>query len=274
MKLSVWSSYYVALSPEDAVLEFEKHGYNYCELSDEHALVLMDRGDVTEVGKQFKVFADKHNVNFLQGHLILRVKICERDQLDLLKKQLDLFNAIGIKNAVLHCDSLERYGEVPLEEKLQKNIAALRELTDHIKDTDMVICLENLREPSITTSADDLLYFIDAIGSKNLGICLDTGHLNLSKNPNQAEFIRKAAKHIKALHIADNEGKTDQHMMPFGRGTVNIREVITEMKKIGYEGLYNLEIPGEGGRTPHEVKGFKLDYIKKVFDYLDRETSI
>ena len=35
MKLSMWSSYYIELSPEDAVLELEKYGYKYSELSDE-----------------------------------------------------------------------------------------------------------------------------------------------------------------------------------------------------------------------------------------------
>ena len=156
-----------------------------------------------------------------------------------------------------------------IEEIRNKNTDALKILTEYIKDTDMVICIENLRsDDPISYSADDLLYFINKIDSKNLGICLDTGHLNLTVK-NHAEFIQKAGKHIKALHIADNTGESDQHIMPFSRGTVNIEEVISEMKKIGYDGLYNLEIPGES-HCPLEIRSLKLDYIKKVFEYLDR----
>lgn len=270
MKLSIWSSYYMDLSPEDAILEIEKHGYRYCELSDEHAITLMKRGDPIEVGKRFKMFAELHHITLLQGHLILQVKICESENIDLLKDQLDLFKAIGIKNAVLHCDSMEEYPDLSLEGIRNKNVTTLRILTEHIKDTDMVICLENLRDASITKSADDLLYFINEVDSKNLGICLDTGHLNLCNNRNQGEFIRKCGKHIKALHITDNEGQYDQHIMPFGLGTVNIMEVIAELKKIGYDGLYNLEIPGERW-TPLVIRGYKLEYLKKVFEYLDKE---
>jgi sugar phosphate isomerase/epimerase len=102
---------------------------------------------------------------------------------------------------------------------------------------------------------------------------LDTGHLNLTANPNQAEFIEKAGKHIKALHIADNEGLgVDQHMMPFGRGTVDIVSVIKAMKALNYQGLYNLEIPGER-LAPLEIRGYKLEYIKKMFSYLDEITK-
>ncbi len=271
MKLSVWSSYYYELSPEDAVLEFEKHGYHHCELSDEHAQVLMERGDATEVGRQFKAFADAHGVSFSQAHMILGIKLCADGSVDILKNQLDLFKAIGVKAAVLHCDSMRVHPDMPLEEKRAKNVDALRQLLDYIADTDMVICLENLRGHTIVKTAESLLYFIDELKSPNLGICLDTGHLNTTENKSQKEFIQKAGKHIKALHIADNEGATDQHMMPYGRGTVNIVEVISEMKKIGYDGLYNLEIPGEK-KGPYPIRGYKLDYIKRVFEYLDNET--
>lgn len=274
MKLSVWSSYYYDLTPEDALRELVAHGYNHCELSDEHALVILERGDARRAGAEFGKFARELGVELLQGHLFLRAKIGLQEDRELLMRQFELFDAIGVKNAVLHCDNLDYLGEdVSLELKREKNTEALEILCDALKGTDMVICLENLRPPRFTTTADDLLYFINRINSKNLGICLDTGHLNLSENPNQLEFIEKAGKHIKALHLADNDGLgIDQHLMPFARGTVDMVSVIREMKKIGYEGLYNLEIPGER-KAPMEILGYKLDYIKKMFEYIDTITN-
>ena len=265
MKLSVWSSYYYEISPEDMVLEFEKYGYRYCELSTEHTDVLMARGDAESVGKDFKAFADAHNVAFLQGHLMLGAKIGARECIDLLKRQLDLYKAIGIKAAVLHLDALSP--SQSLDEKRRINLEALRELTGHIAGTDMVICLENLTNP-LTDSAEALMYFLNTLQSDNLGICLDTGHLNLTDNPSQKHFIQTAGKHIKALHIADNEGESDQHIMPFGCGKVDFFEVIRELKAIGYDGLFNLEIPNEKW-APMQIRGYKLEYIQKVFTYLD-----
>ena len=116
------------------------------------------------------------------------------------------------------------------------------------------------------------MYFIDYFKSENLGITLDTGHLNIN-DKDQVGFIRRAGKNIKALHLADNEGQADQHLMPYGKGTVNFVDVVREMKKLGYDGLYNLEIPGETQRAPREILGYKLDYIKKMMEYIDEATK-
>lgn len=266
MKLSMWSSYYIELSPEDAILELEKYGYKYSELSDEHSMVLLDRGDATQVGEKYKEFADKHNVTFPQGHLKLSAKICEEDDRALLKRQLDLFKAVGVKYAVLHYDGLNRYGELDDDEIRRRNVEAIKDLIEHIKNTDIVICLENMTKAEVANSAEALLWFINDIGNEHLAICLDTGHLNLSPYKDQAHFIRTASTNLKALHLADNDGSGDQHLMPSARGQVDFKTVIAETKKIGYDGIYNLEIPGERNE-PLEIKGYKLEYIRNILNY-------
>ena len=273
MKFSVWSSYYFGLSPEDTIRELKKHGYDYCELSFEHSYDLMNRGDIKKAGEDFAKFASELGMDISQGHLSYEAKLCKPEGKEFLKKQIDLFLAMGVKNAVLHCDSFawKEGNTLTREEKIEENCKALAELLDYIKDSDMVICLENLISTDFINHVDGLLYFMDKFKSKNLGICLDTGHLNL-RDRDQVNFIKKAGKHIKALHLADNQGETDQHLMPYGCGTVDFVSVIREMKAIGYDGLYNLEIPGER-HAPLEILGYKLDYIKKVLDYLDRVTE-
>ena len=273
MKLSVWSSYYFGLSPEDALREFKKHGYDYCEISFEHAYDLMKRGDIKKAGKEFKEFAATLGVDISQGHLSYEAKLCTPEGKEFLKKQIDLFLAMGVKNAVLHCDSFKWQSDCSLtkEDKIKENERSLAELLEYIKDTDMVICLENLISTEFINNIDGILHFIDKFNSKNLGICLDTGHLHLA-DKDQVNFIRKAGKHIKALHLADNDGSRDQHLMPYGCGGVDFVSVIREMKALGYEGMYNLEIPGER-IAPIEILGYKLDYIKKMMGYLDKITE-
>lgn len=274
MKLSMWSSYYVELSPEDAMMELRKNGYEYCELSDEHAAMLLKRGDAKTVGAEFKKFCDGIGMKVTQGHLLLAVKLCDETKpvVQTLCNWMDLFLAIGIKSAVLHCDGMYE-SDIPIEEKMEKNVPVLKQLTDYLKGTDMVICLENLRTPSCTppffsNTAESLIWFIEQVNSDNLGICLDTGHLNIAGDPpDQAAFIRRAGKYLKALHIADNEGTSDQHMLPFGRGNVNIVKVVKTLKEIGYDGLFNYEVPGERV-CPMEIKAHKLQYAKAVFEYL------
>ncbi|MBQ8393712.1 MAG: sugar phosphate isomerase/epimerase [Clostridia bacterium] len=274
MKYCVWSSYYYGLSPEDTIREFKAHGFNCCELSFEHSAELMERGDAKKIGEEFGKFAKELEFEISQGHLSYEARICKPEGIKFLKRQIDLFLGMGVKYAVLHCDSLtwRKDERLTTEEIIKENRNALSELLDYIKGTDMVICLENLLSASFVNNIDGLMYFINEFKSENLGICLDTGHLNLTEK-DQINFIRKGGKHIKALHLADNDGRSgDQHLMPYGCGNVDFVSVIREMKSLGYDGLYNLEIPGERG-APLEVLGYKLDYIKKMLEYLDKITD-
>lgn len=266
MKLSMWSSYYIDLNPYEMVKELEKIGCKYSELSDEHGLTLLEESDdVVSNGKKFKEYASLHNVSFLQGHLWLKIKLCSgEDTIEKLKKWITLFENIGIVTMVLHCDAMLEDNQLSYKEKLDKNIETLKKLKPFLEGKNIVICLENLYY--ITKNVDELLYIVNELDSPNFGICLDTGHLNLTTK-NQKEFILKAGKHLKALHIADNEGQSDQHLMPFGRGTVNFDEVFSTLKKINYSGLINYEIPGERDCLL-EIRKMKFEYIKNTFDFI------
>jgi len=276
MRLSVWSSYYVDLTIEDAIEKFIENGIYCSELSDEHGRELLDRNDdISATVKAFSAFLKEKNFELSQGHLYLSIKICsDESALQTLYRWIDFYEMIGIKNMVLHCDNMLQTS-LTRQERVEKNIEKLKALAEYIKDKEITVCLENLRphfsedEELVDRNADDLLYIIDRVGSDRLGICLDTGHLNLT-DKNQREFILKAGSRLKAIHIADNEGKSDQHLMPFTCGQVDFCDVVKALHQVNYSGLFNLEIPGER-KVPLELRGAKLAYIKACYDYLMRE---
>ncbi|MBQ9797650.1 MAG: sugar phosphate isomerase/epimerase [Clostridia bacterium] len=273
MRLSVWSSYYVDLTIEDAIEKFIENGIYCSELSDEHGRELLDRNDdISATAKAFSAFLKEKNFELSQGHLYLSIKICsDESALQTLYRWIDFYEMIGIKNMVLHCDNMLQTS-LTRQERVEKNIEKLKALAEYIKDKEITVCLENLRphfsedEELVDRNADDLLYIIDRVGSDRLGICLDTGHLNLT-DKNQREFILKAGSRLKAIHIADNEGKSDQHLMPFTCGQVDFCDVVKALHQVNYSGLFNLEIPGER-KVPLELRGAKLAYIKACYDYL------
>lgn len=266
-KLSVWTAYYIDLGPEEAVLELKKWGIDCAELSDEHGLMLLNRGEPAVVGREFKKFIDDLGFTMTQGHLWLSCKICSTKEAvyDLLR-WIDLYAAIGVTNAVLHCDGIASEKELTDEERYTRNIEKLKIVEKHIKENglDIRVCLENLG--GIFATVDALNGLLDQLDPDCFGICLDTGHLNLN-DKDQVSFIRKAGKRLTALHIADNEGERDQHMMPFGKGNVNFVDVVRALREVDYNGLFNLEIPGERS-APLPIRGYKLKYIRKCYDYL------
>ncbi len=264
MKYSVWSCYLKELTPEEQITAFLACGFRYSELSDEDGFILLDRAPGAKVGKEFKAYADAKGFSYPQGHLWLKANMLADDYMDTvdkLKNWLDMYEALDIKAAVLHTGRNENMTPA---EMLARRVEVLTILTDYIKGTDITICLENLTND--LQHAQPILSLIDAVGSDHLGVCLDTGHLNLCPGQSQYDFIKACGSRLKALHIADNEGKVDQHMIPYGRGHVAWNEVITGLREIGYTGLFNMEIPGESNYPgiPMEVKLAKLRYASEV----------
>lgn len=265
---SMWSSFFVDQSPEQMVRTFADSGWCDLELSTEHGQALLDRGEPRQVGEAFRAYASDHGVRFPQGHLWLGADIAGPDQdqtLDVLRRWLDLFMAVGIRAAVLHPGgAVLRQAGTPEERIVEIRTLALQTLADHVGGDGLVICLEN--GGRVNTQAAQLVEMIARADRPNLGICLDTGHLNLNAG-DQAEFIRTAGHRLRALHIADNEGQTDQHLMPFGRGTVPWHVVTRELRALPYRGAVNFELPGES-RCPLPVRLAKLAYLKAIVPVL------
>ena len=266
MELSVWSSYYYDLSPEEAVLRFKSCGINAMELSTEHAEVLLGRDDPIAAGRAFSRFAAAHGMQITQGHLWLQARIVSDPQaVSVLKKWIDLYEAIGIQNMVLHMDGYNMEDRT-VAEIHDLNVEKLSEIAEYIAGKEFYICLENLFRPG-SKHINELLSVIHRLHSDRFGITLDTGHLNITGSTSQREFILSAGEKLRAIHIADNQGETDQHLMPFGKGTVDFTEVVQALREVRYQGVFNYEIPGEN-HCPLPVRDAKLRYIRETYRYL------
>ena len=263
----IWTGFLNGLSPEEAVVAFAEKGWLHLEMSSESGMALLKRGDPEAVGEAFRRHAADAGVNFPQGHLWLLYDITLHSPekvLEDLKPWLDLFLAVGIRAAVLHPggQALLRGGCAPTLVAEKRN-ASLRALGEHLRGTDLFICLENMQEAPL---AHDLVEIVESSGAPNLGVCLDTGHLHLT-GTSQADFIRASGDKLRALHIADNEGDFDAHLFPFGRGTVDWAEVVSALREAGCSALFNFEVPGEN-RCPLPVRMKKLDYYRSVLPML------
>lgn len=273
MKLtgSVWTSYFVELSPEEVIDTYIEAGFTASEFSDEHGFVMLARAKERGIspkaaGAELKAYADRKGFSFPQGHLFHDVDLCADGVEEVLTEWLDLFIGLGVRSAVLHAGGGK---ELTFEARFDRWIQVLTVLTDHLKGTDMSIALENLKD---TTDVEMLNKIIDTVGDEHLGICLDTGHLHLTTDKglttqSQGEFIRRAGKRLIALHIADNDTSSDMHILPFCRGTIDWRDFMTALREVGYDRLFNYEIPGENRASLFNRRA-KLPYIRAVTEEL------
>lgn len=282
MKPSIWTSYLIELLPREMTKVFAGHGWQFLELGEEHGHDLLKEGDPLKTGRDFKLFAENEGITFLQGHFCMSSKGYRPEDMegrtgvdiapagekefasimDYMKQWVDLFNAMGIKAGVIHIggNSLAAAGW-PEERIFSRRLEALRNIAGYAKGGATVLCLENTALPG-SREINELLDIIKAAGCENTGICLDTGHANIS-GVNPSDFIMESGGYLKALHIDDNMGKTDDHILPYAKGTVCWPDVLKSLHRIGYEGLFNFEVPGEIS-CPMPVRLNKLDYIRNL----------
>ncbi len=275
MRVSMWSSFFIEMSPEQMAETMAARGWRYSELSDEHAKVLLERGNITETAEKFKSFCDDLGLSFPQGHFYLTINIAHPDPkirtklLDDFKSWCELFNILDIQAGVLHPGGAGWPDNSDKQQIMDTILDSLTIIDRYVEGTPTTVCLENMRNLPVGCSVDDLLELTAPFSSDNFGICLDTGHLVLARGE-CAGFIHKAGAKLKALHIADNMGVNDDHIFPFSGGVVPWKEAMTALKDINYQGLFNFEVPGE--RCPQPLSFHKLDYALKLGRWMCRDS--
>lgn len=273
MKPAMWTTYFRELSPEDTVLAFVEAGFYHAEFSQEDAQVLLDRGDPEKQGLAFKSFLEQQGFSMPQAHLNFRNDITLPETVDALKREITLNQAIGVENAVIHLNGGK---ELPTEQRWEKWLDAMDKLQQFVKGTPFTLCIENLISNPLVHNCSQILEFISQADRGNLGICLDTGHLNAvtkemgNETQTQREFILQAGKYLRAVHINGNNGAADLHLAPYTVGkSVDFKEVITALRQIGFRGIFNLEIPGESPKiAPLQVRKLKLSYLRQLLELM------
>ena len=147
---------------------------------------------------------------------------------DKYKKDIEACHKYNIPMVVMHLTSktvAPPYGEIGLKR--------IQEICDYAKSLNMKVAFEN------TKIKGYLDYVIENIKNDNVGICFDSGHCHAHFN-DDLDFA-KFKDRIFAIHLHDNDGTDDQHLLPFD-GTIDWDELIKKLKENNYEGPVTLEI--------------------------------
>jgi sugar phosphate isomerase/epimerase len=116
--------------------------------------------------------------------------------------------------------------------------------------------------PNALSSAEALMRLVEEDGEEanhGFGICLDTGHAFLRGDVADAIDIVSGA--LVTTHVHDNRGALDDHLVPF-EGGVNWPTAVMTLQKVGYEGVYLLELANTS--TPREVLQKTVDARRRL----------
>ncbi len=150
--------------------------------------------------------------------------------------------AVQIGAGLVYVCSIRQGQSAAHEQALVAFKESLCRCSDYAAEHGVRLALEHVPTGELPTVAETVS-FLKGAGSKDLGILLDLGHLNLSK-----EDLRKSVEDAKPLlahvHINNNDGVTDTHLPPF-QGTIDRSEIlrfITLVLQAGYSGSFGIEM--------------------------------
>ena len=97
--------------------------------------------------------------------------------------------------------------------------------------------------PNSISTPSSLVALLESLDAPHAGICMDFGHAFLGGDVPDA--IETAAEHLIATHVHDNHGRGDDHLVPY-QGAIDWDAALVTMLKIGYEGMYLMELANTG----------------------------
>jgi sugar phosphate isomerase/epimerase len=162
---------------------------------------------------------------------------------ELIKNRIDLAGELGTGEIVLHLPLPYRIFESDGSFKEAFYAAVFRsfdELKGYCREKRVRIGIENLPDcpERLQTELFDRL-FARYEGSY-MGICFDTGHGNITSR-DCLYFARRYTERLFIVHIHDNHGTSDEHLVPF-QGTFNWEGFAEILTNSPYETPYLFEI--------------------------------
>lgn len=190
--------------------------------------------------------------------------------LEAVKKAIFGTHTLGAKKLVLHAlmpydDTDKCTGEV-----ISLNEEFIASVADYAKEYGITVCLENLPFPKHpVSSVKEVCAMVDKISRDNLGICLDTGHAAMY-DTDVAAAVRYIGNRLLALHIHDNMGDRDSHLIP-GDGIIDWEAFSAALADVGYTGEISLETGPKHGMFPKEAWGERETLlVNKAIDIANR----
>jgi len=125
-------------------------------------------------------------------------------------------------------------------------------------DENVKIVIEpiNRYETNLLNTVAETVEFIEELGKPNVGLLLDTFHMNIEE-PNIVESMKVAREKIFHFHIADSN-----RWHP-GAGHINFYEIYEALQQINYTGFVSAEILPMP--NPEAAAANNIKYLKKVF---------
>jgi len=276
MRIGASSRFYTVypggeFSPIEMIEYFHKVGFNAIDF-DIETVPAMGENWKEILGKAASLAA-KYDICMDYGHLPYQKVIIDgkEDKKQFYKNMMLSIEAAGfagIVHAVIHTISAPKTTYEDSEKMVTKNIEYLTPFAEQAQKYGVKLVFENMRSPKekegyhrYGSTADEIIRFADYFSMEN---CWDFGHAHTTGLVQSVE-IAKFEKRLAVLHVNDNHGNDDEHLMPF-LGTIDWIDAMKGLKATGFSGCFNFET--KTFRIPPQAREGIANYCLQVGEYL------
>lgn len=194
------------------------------------------------------------------------------DSVEVSKLDLRATAALGAPSCVIHFPNSTRCGKQSPDFMHEASNNFFSQIVPSAEEYGVSIALETFgaarvqgdRIRDFFASPDEFLKQYERLDTKYKTICVDTGHTHEAESfwvPSPEEIIRIFGKRISILHLHDNSGHWDDHLIP-GMGNINWPAVFDALDEVGYTGTYNFELALRFGSMLDEALPFLGKYLR------------
>lgn len=279
MKTSVSTFVYFNYPLEEAIRRIARAGYNGVDIwgGRPHAY----RKDLNDQEKKsLRRLLDDLNLavpSFIPAQFRYPTCLCSsnevirRDSVAYIKDSIETAVALGA-SVVSVCPGHSLHGQ-GREDAWRRLCMSLDELCDFAAKHGVRLAIEpaDRYETDLVQTTDDALRLLRELGYNNLGVVLDAGHCQLvGESPSNA--VRKLGSALFHVHIDDNFGQRDQHLVP-GEGNVDFASFIAALDEVAYDGFLAVELGWDYTVDPDPAVRGSIAYLESLFTTVNRANS-
>ena len=228
----------------DLLRDLQEAGVESVELTDYHpGFSFADVGFFADFGATLKAL--ELHLNSLHIHLEkfdsefdLASRVHQEKTQAAYRDAVDVMEALGGGILVTHDIRIPEPEDEAYGEKRGAFLDNLGTVANYAEPRGVRFAIENTSR-GYTREPGRLVGLMHDLGAPNVGVVIDTGHRNLVGDP--VEALQAMARHLITLHIHDNHGEQDEHLLP-GLGDIAWEEVVQALRDGGYNGVFMYEL--------------------------------
>ncbi len=158
-------------------------------------------------------------------------------------------------------------GEIDKERRTHNSIHSMKKLAKVADSLGIQYAVEvvNRFEGVVLNTAKEAVAYVKAVDSPNVGILLDTYHMNIEE-PSIGDAIRTAADYLIGFHVGENNRTAP------GRGHLDWNEIFDALQEVHYGGRLVAELfVKAGGEVGRDIYVWKDLITEEGEEALDRE---